>query len=224
MMLSFDDLANQCRTHDYERYVCSLFAPKTYRPILWSMLALGHTWSRIPTEVHEPMIALVKLKWWQEQCHAVAHHHGTPPHAPPLLCAVAPLMQRSPALVMAMESMLEALADHSSEGATLEHVRSTMRAYYRMLAHAVDQPATEEAYGSIGDAYSIIASYRRSVRDEDGLAALDDACAAMVRPPDAFGSRLYRLNRLWQRRIHRATQQSSVEKMHMIPLLAVRLL
>lgn len=222
-----DDLIALCRAHDYERYLCSLFAPKTHRIALWSILALGYEWSRIPATVQEDMIALVKLKWWQEQCHNVTDETASLASLPPLLVPLVPSLQRSPQLIHAMDAMLDALATYSSEGATLETVCDTMRALYRMCAHTLEQSASEEAYSTLGYAYGIIA-FMRSTRNHENIATmlpiLDTACVAMIRPRDSFGTRLYRLNHLWQRRIHRAARRSSYESLQMIPLLALRLL
>jgi 15-cis-phytoene synthase len=223
-MTQAHDLAALCRVHDYERYVCSLFAPKTYQPSLWAVLALAHEWSRIPLEVHEEMIALVKLKWWQEQCQHIGQGEGKA--LPPLLQELAPLMQQSPALVSAMQDMLDALAE-TVHGGTHEPICATMSALYCMLAHTAIQSASEKAYRSIGEAYGTIAWIRSQARREqqmpDEVHDLDEVCARMVRPHDAFGARLYRLNRLWQKRIHHAMQHKNPEKMRMIPLLALRL-
>ncbi|TAF13423.1 MAG: hypothetical protein EAZ74_05680, partial [Alphaproteobacteria bacterium] len=158
-----DDLIALCRAHDYERYVCSLFAPKAHRIALWSILALGYEWSRIPATVQEEMIALVKLKWWQEQCHNVADGSASHASLPPLLVRLVPSLQRSPQLIHAMDAMLDALATHSSDGATLETVCDTMRALYCMCAHTLEQSPSEEAYSTLGYAYGIIA-YIRSTR------------------------------------------------------------
>ena len=79
-------LAN-LKTHDRERYISVLWAPKVARGALAAIHGLDLELRRIVAEAREPMLAEIRIAWWCEQLEAMANGEAAPPQ--PLLQALA---------------------------------------------------------------------------------------------------------------------------------------
>lgn len=58
--------AMQVKNNDYDRYICSLFAPENKREKLFAIYAFNAEIARIKDIVTEPMSGYVRLQWWRE--------------------------------------------------------------------------------------------------------------------------------------------------------------
>ena len=71
--------AEQVRQHDYDRYLCGLFAPEEARAGIYALLAFNAEIARTPELVSEPMLGRIRLQWWREAL-AGAFAGGGPRH------------------------------------------------------------------------------------------------------------------------------------------------
>ncbi len=59
-------LASLIKSHDYDRYVATLFAPAHKREALFSLYGFDAEVSRIADLVHDPMPGEIRLQWWRD--------------------------------------------------------------------------------------------------------------------------------------------------------------
>lgn len=64
--------ASQVKTHDYDRYLITLFAPEQVREGLFSLYAFNHEVAKIREAVSEPMLGEIRLQWWREAIEGIA--------------------------------------------------------------------------------------------------------------------------------------------------------
>jgi Squalene/phytoene synthase len=220
-------LLSTVRTHDYERYVCTLFAPAKARPHLWSALGLAYELLRIPSSTSEQMVGLVRLKWWQEriaQCFT-----GTPQDAPPLLLAAAPHLREGIVPLAYYDALCESVAEQIGPTSTLEKVCHTIAAVYRLLAHAAGEAEREEQYALLGARYGNIAVLRTHALREGIIEETLPSMSELQRPvpptttESVFFKKLHCLNTLWEARIASAIHHQDARRMQNIPFLALRL-
>jgi phytoene/squalene synthetase len=216
------------RTHDYDRYLCTLFAPACARPALWAALVLGHELLRIPSVTSEEMVGLVRLKWWQEQITSVYQGNAAALDQPSLQ-AVAPVLQAGQVPLTQYNSLIDTLAVHLGAESKMAPTRQVLGEFYRILAHAAGKGQDVECYAQIGEQQATIAMIRALVaRDWDfGRVATLLESLAVSRPlpkqTDPLLRRLVRLNQLWGKRITLAYRQSNPSILHRIPAVALRL-
>lgn len=65
--------ADQVRAHDYDRYLCGLFAPEEARAGLYALYAFNVEVARTPEVVSEPVLGEIRLQWWRD---AVSQAYG----------------------------------------------------------------------------------------------------------------------------------------------------
>ena len=58
--------ANEVRRYDWERFICTLFAPAGRREDLYTLLAFNSELARTREMVTEPLIGEMRLQWWRE--------------------------------------------------------------------------------------------------------------------------------------------------------------
>lgn len=75
------------RSDDRDRYLAAQFAPPPERARLLALLAVNAEIARIPRNVREPLLAEMRLKWWQDAI--VAALAGQPSPRQPALAAFA---------------------------------------------------------------------------------------------------------------------------------------
>jgi NADH dehydrogenase [ubiquinone] 1 alpha subcomplex assembly factor 6 len=225
------ELAAYVRLHDYERYLCSLFAPAAMRPQLWATQAIAQELFRIPVIASEAMVGMVRLKWWQEEI--FTHYAGTATAPPdhPTLAMVAPLLPHGRVDADAYAALCDALAEQIAAPQEFAHVRTSVRQLYYMLGVSVGETREDMLthYQAMGEIYAHIAAIRRFSHvgrnsEQRGLMA---SLPTLMPPLPPHSSRylraLHRLNGLWLRAIHRAARENAPLP-HTIPLLALRLL
>jgi phytoene/squalene synthetase len=222
-----ETLPSLVRTHDYERYLCTLFAPAKARLALWAVLALGYELFRVPATVSEEMVGLVRLKWWQERLAALAL--GTDNRVEhPTLAWIAPVMLTGDVPLKLLDALLEALAEQMHRPTDSAPIVEAMRVLYRLLAYAAHEPQHYEAYAMAGEMQAHIALLRSAIARGEGEGRLRVLSKALGAMPSAsatssrFLQRLQRLNALWCQRLNAAAPLSGTS-ISPIPLLALRL-
>jgi len=58
--------ANEVCRHDWERFICTLFAPEDRREDLFTLLAFNSELARTREMVTEPLIGEMRLQWWRD--------------------------------------------------------------------------------------------------------------------------------------------------------------
>jgi phytoene synthase len=71
--------AHQVRRHDYDRYLCALFAPAEQRQALVALYAFNLEVATIREVVSEPLLGQMRLQWWRDAMEA-AYAGTAPPH------------------------------------------------------------------------------------------------------------------------------------------------
>ena len=86
---SADFCAELVRTHDFARYVSTLFMPADQRRALWALYAFNIEISRVREQVSQPLPGEMRLQWWTDML-AGAGHGGVEgnPVAAELLLAI----------------------------------------------------------------------------------------------------------------------------------------
>ena len=65
-MATSSALLEPVRRADPDRFFCSLFAPAEKREALWLLYLFNHELARAREVASEPVLALIRLTWWQE--------------------------------------------------------------------------------------------------------------------------------------------------------------
>lgn len=66
-----DYCQNLVRERDYHRYLLTFFAPRSARAAMYAVLALNIELETIPAKTVEPMAALIRLQWWDDQINLI---------------------------------------------------------------------------------------------------------------------------------------------------------
>lgn len=59
--------AAEVKRFDYDRFLCSLFAPAEQRDALFALYAFNSAIARVPETVTEPMMGDIRLQWWSDR-------------------------------------------------------------------------------------------------------------------------------------------------------------
>lgn len=65
-LTSFIHLLKDIRNHDYDRYLCSLFAPYDKQKALGVLLAFNIELSKVRERAADPILGFVRLQWWRD--------------------------------------------------------------------------------------------------------------------------------------------------------------
>ncbi len=207
------------RDHDYERYLCSLFAPAPYQSDLWALLALGHELLKIPENVSDAMVGLVRLKWWQEQLEAVSHGKDAPDNIA-VLQAMQPLLQAQIIPQATYEMFFNVLADSMGEGVSHTCIAQTMQAFYAMLAYGAHQPEQVQAYEQTGHISGTLATVHMLLRQGDdvneamGMLDMCDMSGEAIQN-DRF---LHQLRYVNHTRMEQWRKRKNIGQIHLLPL------
>jgi len=71
--------AELVRAHDYDRYLCAMFAPETARAGLMAVYAFNQEIAKIRDVITEPVSGHIRLQWWREALDTV-YAGGNPRH------------------------------------------------------------------------------------------------------------------------------------------------
>ncbi len=67
------------RAHDYDRYLCAMFAPETARAGLMAVYAFNQEIAKIREIISEPISGHIRLQWWREALDTI-YGGGNPQH------------------------------------------------------------------------------------------------------------------------------------------------
>lgn len=91
-MVELTYCGTQARLFDYDRYLCSLFAPQNKQAYLWAILAFHSEIAEIKNKIQEPMMGQIRLQWWRDRLNQYPNWQTTP-H--PVLTELAPAIAAS---------------------------------------------------------------------------------------------------------------------------------
>jgi len=100
----------EVHTHDYDRFLLSLFISASKRELFLSIYALNIELARIRGMVSEEMIGHIRHAWWQEAVDGL--YAGTPPRGQPVLEALAPRITAGDIPKELLMPVLESYRDH----------------------------------------------------------------------------------------------------------------
>lgn len=80
--MSLAEIAGDLRASEPDRFGASLLVPQPARERLWTLYALNHDLARAPLQSNEPLIAMMRLRWWIDQLEAIGG--GAAPENEPL--------------------------------------------------------------------------------------------------------------------------------------------
>ncbi len=100
-------IAEEVRQYDYDRWLCSLFAPSEIREDLFAFLAFNIELSRIRETVSEPMLGDIRLQWWRE---AISGLERRSPKSHPVIEALDFSNRRKPINFSLMQEMVDVRA------------------------------------------------------------------------------------------------------------------
>ena len=69
--MNLSQIAEELRVSDPDRFGASLLVPQPARDRLWTLYALNHDLARAPLQSNEPLIAMMRLRWWIDQLEAI---------------------------------------------------------------------------------------------------------------------------------------------------------
>ena len=67
---------NFVREHNYNLYLLHFFAPRTNRRQILALMGLHTELRIIPTKVHDPMMRIIRLKWWEEELEKIKYNQS----------------------------------------------------------------------------------------------------------------------------------------------------
>ena len=168
---------SEARAHDYDRYLCALFAPRDARPALLALTAFNLEVARVAEAVSEPMLGEIRLQWWRD---AITDLYDGIRRDHPVVRALAPAIERGLLSRQRFERIFETrIADLGGDApADLAALVALARATAGELHHL-----WREALGETGD------STTRAVEHSGAAFALVGLMRAM--PFHAARGRLY---------------------------------
>lgn len=131
MPASSEPLFPRLRAADYDRYLCTLFAPAAAREPLALLYLFNHELARAAEVASEPIMALIRLTWWREVVEGQRKPHDI----------ATPLARALEAGMFRREDLLELIAARQAEAgpladapAFLAHARNTAGRLGRIAA------------------------------------------------------------------------------------------
>lgn len=113
------------RTHDVDRYLAALLAPRAVRDDLVTLAAFAGEIARVPRTVAEPMIGEIRLQWWSDALAEAGNPHLEPQRTGhPVADALADVVRRRGLDVADLQAAIDArrhdmYADAPSDAAAL---------------------------------------------------------------------------------------------------------
>jgi phytoene synthase len=110
--------AGEARRNDWERFICTLFAPRDARESLFSLIAFNSELARTRDVVSQPLLGQIRLQWWRD---AVAAIYGdAPPSAAtathPILVPLGKAISEHRLERALLDAMIDARSDELDEG------------------------------------------------------------------------------------------------------------
>lgn len=144
------------RTHDRNRYLCTLSAPAAAREAWFAVFAFSYEIASIADKVGEEMVGFVRYAWWRETLTAI--YAGKPPRGHPLAEALAVMVtshrlskQHFDAIIDAHEKALA--GQQPKEEAYLEAITEPVM---QLCCEALEKPQHAAASISLGIALGAV--------------------------------------------------------------------
>jgi phytoene synthase len=193
------DLAGFVRTHDPDRFLCSLFAPAGARPALFALTAFNHELARAREAATNPIAAQIRLQWWRDAVEEAAAGRPARRHevATPLAAAIGAGLLDPAELVAIVDARDAETAEEGldSEEQFVAWLRGTSGGWSAAAARALQADAAAAAvtralgaaYGLAGVLRSVAvhAAQARCLLPRDRLAAAGLSAEAVVEAPHA---------------------------------------
>mgnify|MGYP000020275028 CR=1 FL=1 len=153
-------IAEEVRQYDYDRWLCSLFAPFEIREHLFAFLAFNIELSRIRETVSEPMLGDIRLQWWRE---ALSGLERRSPKSHPVIEALDFANRQKPIDFSLMQSMVDVRAKDldptpiSSIDELMAYADGTGGSLHRLMASLLELESSEglDAAGQAGRAFAL---------------------------------------------------------------------
>jgi len=164
--------ATLVRTHDYDHYLCALFAPVHVRETWFALFAFNYEIAAIAERVNEEMAGLLRFAWWREALDQIYAGGAVPHH--PVVEALARVVREHHLPRALFDTMLAARAEdvygeRFTDFAALEqYCRDTSSGLLQLCASVAGVPATP-ALESLGVAWALIAMARLKEGDRTEL-------------------------------------------------------
>jgi len=155
--------ATLVRDHDYDRYLCTLFAPPPAREDWFALCAFNHEVAAIAESVKEEMIAFVRFAWWREALDEI--YAGGKVRKHPVAEALAVTIRRHALPRPLFDEMLEArqarLVDEAftSREQWEAYFRATSSSLLALCAQAAGTQATA-GVGALGVTWGALGTAR----------------------------------------------------------------
>jgi len=157
------------RDHDYDRYLCTLFAPARVREAWFTLFAFNHEIAVIAEMVSEEMIGLMRFAWWREALDKI--YTGNPVHSHPVAEALAQVIHahrlpRAPFDAMLAARTFDLQQEQFATFAELEsYCRDTSAALLQLCSIAANMPVTP-SLDDLGIAWALIGMARLQSRND----------------------------------------------------------
>ncbi len=156
--------ANLVRQHDPDRFLLSLFAPRSVRPALWALFAFNTELVRTRAMVTDTNLGLIRLQWWRDEIARL--YAGGDGGQTPILSTLAPLVHAQilpqalfDDLLYAREFDLEDVAPASMEG--LRHYADfTTTPLNRLALKIVGEHADDDEIREISTNFGLMEAVR----------------------------------------------------------------
>jgi len=102
--------ADQVRRNDWDRFVCTLFAPAERRPALFALLAFNLEIARTRAVVSERLLGEIRLQWWRDALDAL-YRGDIAVLKHPVVEALKPAIETYALERTAFEAMIDARSD-----------------------------------------------------------------------------------------------------------------
>lgn len=225
--MSTDDALSHCaravRRHDYDHYLCALFAPRRPRARLIALHALELELTRVRARVSEPLLGRIRLQWWRDILLT-----GGDGGAHPVVVALAETGAAAALSPRRLEVWLDACERDLDQRPSITHAEATgiVLTALALDALGIDDAEARRASDHIGAAWALVVMLRdgtapsASRDDMAGLARRRLAAARGIRVPRAALPALLpaRLAELYLRRLERLGDDTDGRRMAHPPL------
>ncbi len=161
-------LIERVRSQDYDRYLCTLFAPKRAQPAWFVLLAFNQEIVSISEVTTEEMTALIRFTWWREALDEM--YGGQPVRQHPVALALNEVIHRYDLPRACFERLLEArLKDlekvpFDTQEQFEAYLDDSAGALFQLMARCVDNTGEYADYCmALGRAWAMIGLLRSTL-------------------------------------------------------------
>lgn len=167
MIQAEQNLIEQVRGGDYERFLAIQLAPRATRGALYAIVALNIELARIAETVSEPLMGHIRLAWWREALEEI--QAGKKPRSHPVVLALAELYTDHAEVFPLLQQMIDARAADldtsllADDAAWRDYCNNTAAALHFAMAIVLDAQAAKAFAPMIraeGQAYAMLGLVR----------------------------------------------------------------